>query len=297
MASSEAESANEKKLDTSQSGTGRWWDQYYVRYFVGTLVGAAIIFTLRDHAYLACDFSKIVPDFNSVSAGQLTAVATAGLAYCYIASAPILALHAVRGDWFNGATPTEATSQPQTLPPANASQPGTMGAAVTGTAPSTAELARSQLMENSTLLWFGAAFVAASIFCCAIAFGWQWPRLNGDRAGAWILGLATLTQGYLIGRAFINRLSRVGVFYSGLVTQRKRDRDLKRDYIESYRHLREHGNAFAIVICEILLGVVLAKVQTETQFIASLVLWMLPASSSWIIGTWLEARLAFRNLS
>jgi hypothetical protein len=168
---------------------------------------------------------------------------------------------------------------------------------VIGIVPSTAELAGSQLIENSTLRWFGAAFVAASGFCCAIALGWQWSEFKGDRAGAWILILAILTQGYLIGRAFMNRLNRVGVFYSGLVTQRRRDRDLKRDYIESYRHLREHGNAFAIVICEILLGVVLAEVKSETQFIASLLLWILPASSTWLIATWLEARLAFRSLS
>src|SRR5258708_5610685 len=160
MASSRPESATEKKPEASETSSGKWWDQYYVRYFVGTVVGVAIIFTLRDHAYLACDFRKIVPDFDSITAGQLTVVATAGLAYCYMASAPVLALHAIRGDWFYRQPISPVAALPaQAAPPAVVTQPA---APVTVAAPTLAELAQSSLFENRVLWLFGIlAFVVA----------------------------------------------------------------------------------------------------------------------------------------
>lgn len=75
----------------------RWWEQYYVRYFVGTVVAVAILFILREKASLARDFQGIIPSLEKADGWQLSAVASAGLAYCYIASTPVLILHAVRG--------------------------------------------------------------------------------------------------------------------------------------------------------------------------------------------------------
>src|SRR5690606_19061648 len=79
--------------------TTKWWEQYYVRYFVGTFVGVVVIFALRERALLAGEIKTLLPAFADIRPAALTAVAFAGRAYCYIASAPVLTLHMVRGSW------------------------------------------------------------------------------------------------------------------------------------------------------------------------------------------------------
>ncbi|WP_411347113.1 hypothetical protein [Paenibacillus sp. WLX2291] len=60
-----------------------------------------------------------------------------------------------------------------------------------------------------------------------------------------------------------------------------------KEYIESYKHLREHGNAFGIIICEILLAAWL--IFWNFSFWA-VFYWCLMGFSSWILGTYLEVK-------
>jgi hypothetical protein len=91
--------------DTSKSdGGSRWWEFYTVRYAMGTVVGAIVFY------FLCATVPALKPLlFDSAVAGvepkisaikldsvQLGLLATYGLVYCYIASAPILVLHAGR---------------------------------------------------------------------------------------------------------------------------------------------------------------------------------------------------------
>ncbi|WIM38498.1 hypothetical protein PO903_17865 [Paenibacillus sp. PK4536] len=62
----------------------------------------------------------------------------------------------------------------------------------------------------------------------------------------------------------------------------------KEEFIESYKHLREHGNAFGIIICEILFAFWL--VFWEFSFWA-VFYWSLIGFSSWILGTYLEVKI------
>lgn len=64
-----------------------------------------------------------------------------------------------------------------------------------------------------------------------------------------------------------------------------------KEYIESYKHLREHGNAFGIIICEILLAGWL--IFWDFSFWA-IVYWSLMGFSSWILGTYLEVKAVER---
>jgi hypothetical protein len=59
-------------------------------------------------------------------------------------------------------------------------------------------------------------------------------------------------------------------------------------YVESYRHLREHGNAFFIVFLELLLGT--ALFYSPFPWVALLALWIFPAAGVWLFGTLLENR-------
>ncbi|GIO04389.1 hypothetical protein J31TS6_04170 [Brevibacillus reuszeri] len=61
--------------------------------------------------------------------------------------------------------------------------------------------------------------------------------------------------------------------------------DERKDYIESYKHLREHGNAFGIIVCEILFAFWL--VMWDFSFWA-IFYWCLIGFSAWVLGSYLE---------
>ena len=92
---SDSDSGKEKK-EEKEEGEGnmaeksRWWDHYYVRYFVGSVFAVPLMLTLSKDAALkplmdARGDSKLV---------NATFLGAAGVAFCYVASAPILLLHA-----------------------------------------------------------------------------------------------------------------------------------------------------------------------------------------------------------
>lgn len=77
-------------------------------------------------------------------------------------------------------------------------------------------------------------------------------------------------------------------------------------FVESYRHLREHGNAFLIVLFEFWLGFVIlfftnASTATKGIFdsnqairnlVVIILLWIFPACIVWFFGNRLENHLA-----
>src|SRR5262245_9579224 len=75
----------------------KWWEYYAVRYFVGTVVGAGIVAFLNAEqtSPFANSLNVIVgsPNPGVLGVGLLAAL---GFAFCYIASAPVLTLHATR---------------------------------------------------------------------------------------------------------------------------------------------------------------------------------------------------------
>lgn len=121
---------------------------------------------------------------------------------------------------------------------------------------------------------------------------------------------AAITSGLVIGLqiglvlvALLTRLAAVEEFYRGLATVRAKGMPKKDDpptpgseYVTSYRHLREHGNAFLIVLLEGLLAYTLLHSPSRVCAGIVLLLWLLPAASVWIIGTVLEARLISKPL-
>ncbi|MDH6374935.1 membrane protease YdiL (CAAX protease family) [Paenibacillus sp. PastF-3] len=57
------------------------------------------------------------------------------------------------------------------------------------------------------------------------------------------------------------------------------------EYVESYRHLREHGNAFGIIVCELLFAFWLIEWSFSPW---AIFYWCLIGFIAWIIGTYLE---------
>jgi hypothetical protein len=236
--------------DTSKNeeerGNSRWWEHYSVRYFIGTVVGALILLTLEQYAQLAPEFQRLIP-IKEINGWGLSAVAAAGLAYCYIASAPILTLHAMRGGL---------------------------------------DLATR---DDRVLL---GAFVGALVGLPLMAWGAAWA-LQRTSALGWILTAECFVgQIFLIVMAQRYRFKKITSFYDRLVNARCADRIAGKDYTDSYRHLREHGNAKMIIILEIFLGAIMASADDGAELVMMLVLWLVPAAYVWFIGSILEAHFA-----
>lgn len=236
-----------------QPSHGQWWENYYVRYFVGTVIGAAAIVFLNEFSSSPLH-GRILPslkDFKDTGAMNLAAIAALGFAYCYIASAPVLAIHAIRG--------------------------------------------QVDLVSMKIKWWFWIVTIFLVVLLCiglahVVPFQWHTQSFLSLVFFSLVVGV----QIALIVAAHTNRFARVADFYWKLTDARSKDSLHVHEYVESYRHLREHGNAFAIIILELGLATVLVSVPSPSWLVLFLTIWVLPASYCWLIGTLLEARLTHR---
>jgi hypothetical protein len=237
----------------------RWWEQYYVRYFVGTAAAVPFLVWLAQRQPVAGVAQQIPANAAWLTAG---AIATGGLAYCYVSSAPILLVHALR----------------RGLP--------------------RSEIAHGIIVWGILLLCMG--LFAATLYssdnpafppfvkllpysvvvagqCIALVLGVQW-RQPQPQSGT---GEATQV------RSLVDYYVRLATSRSA-GDPRENSSTPRSEYVESYRHLREHGNAMSIVLAEIVLTVALMWANTVPQLILLVSIWVLPSTIAWILGTWLE---------
>lgn len=236
----------------------RWWENYLVRYFVGTAVGAAIILILVDSSlssFKSIVFSSSAKD-STVKDVNLWVLVAGGLAYCYFASAPMLTLHATR--------------------------------------------AQLGLVEMR-LRWKRFAYFIIAIITLTLAlkflFKVEWTAVRVLEL--LLFSLVFGTQIVLLIEGHLKSFSPIQLFYENLSQQRSEgEDDLKTsEYIESYRHLREHANAYAIIVLELVLALVLSAVHADWQKITILLLWVAPSGYCWLIASVLEARFAAKAKS
>lgn len=151
--------------------------------------------------------------------------------------------------------------------------------------------------------------IGTVVFCSipvaiSILFSWLSPFHGVE---LFWLTLAVLVASFtILGQfalvyIFVSRNSTLYDFYKKLAGSRTTS---NKEIIESYRHLREHGNSFAIVLCEIILAGLLYAIiyaggressysgYAESYAAGLLLLWILPASLVWIAGTLIERRFS-----
>ncbi|WP_148043974.1 hypothetical protein [Massilia aurea] len=92
--------------------------------------------------------------------------------------------------------------------------------------------------------------------------------------------------------ALLNRGQISHDFYVTLTAKRANEDMANKEYLQSYRHLREHGNAFFILFFEGILGVILYGLPNTDFALICLIVWITPAALVWAHGTVLEARYA-----
>lgn len=233
-----------------KTNDGRWWEFYFVRYFVGTVVGAAIVLYLNtpETSSLSNLIIPGVSDVGQLDAQRLSLLAALGLAYCYISSAPVLVLHATRGVF----------------------------------------LAK----ETTAFSWF---FYGSLALVGAMAFGFYFYQAIPNTTAILsvvMLAIILCLQLVPLGFSIYKEGERTHSYYTCLTKARSQDTEETRQYIESYKHLREHGNAFFILLFELALGVILAAVPKVNIAFIVLLLWIIPATLVWLVGTILECRFA-----
>ncbi|MBB6183535.1 hypothetical protein [Oleiagrimonas soli] len=226
----------------------RWWEYYVVRYFVGTIFGAGILVVLNSyqdnilHSVLQGDNTPL----SSLTGYGLVMYLGLGLAFCYIASAPLFCFHALRG----------------------------------------------LLDVRGKVTWASLAVFLISVVSILImrfAFGmtiFDWRTLS-------LLGVVVVVsiQISMLGEAFWKKLDPVVNFYGKLAVTRSNSKPATQEYVESYRHLREHGNAFGIMLFELILGLSIASVANIYSVALILLAWIAPAVFVWLVATVLEIRM------
>lgn len=252
----------DKNNPEKKQSDNRWWEFYFVRYFVGTAIGAIVVLFLAtsnspvfvSQGEVATILKSLRPD--KFESGYIAVLATVGLAFCYIASSPVLVLHATRGS-----------------------------------------LLKARNSFNHRLIAIFSIIILALFGAQSYAL-WLALKIKGDPffsqdfyAGSAFLFLISLI---FVGQLFLLWLSLSGRehnafdYYDKLAKKRAEASKVGQEYVESYRHLREHGNAFLIVLLELLLGA--ALFYSPIPWAMLLMLWVFPAAGVWVFGTFLENR-------
>ncbi|WP_445145255.1 hypothetical protein [Dyella sp. Tek66A03] len=260
-----------KKSDKEEPQAGsRWWEFYLVRYATGTVVGALIVYFLFQKAPVLQPLLPLPKDAASLKSAHVLLLGAYGLTFCYIASAPMLVLHAVR-----------------------------YSIDVTNHRP---------LWKRPLIFLTGLAAILGG----AYALTKYLPSTDADSTFV-SFGSAALFGGIIAGQLWLViktlvKSDELYAFYKRLAGRRASAKERgKGDIIESYRHLREHGNSFSIVFLELTLGAILYSFGTPDvgisrllgpspgsikMYIFALFLWMLPAAMVWLIATAFERRFA-----
>ena len=241
---------------TDNKDSNRWWEFYFVRYFVGTGVGVFIVLALSHGLAPGNATNGTMPEllrelFKNVTAWNALLVGGLGLAYCYISSAPVLVFHAARGALLNHQESSQGKGNDVRM---------------VVWAPTVVAVT---LILAVTFLCDQNAIGKACLIVLAYVFSIQVGLLV-------LLALPAGRQRYL---EYTREVARRRAFATPAGKQ----------YIESYKHLREHGNSLLIVMLEVVLAVILYAAPIAWPLIV--LIWVTPASLVWVFAGTLEAAM------
>lgn len=245
----------------SSKSDGNWWEFYGIRYAQGTVVGAMIVYFLFSQNVNLKGMLFTPAEAKDFGIAHLTLLAVYGLTYCYIASAPILVLHAGRGLFFKSKT------NPRVFD--------------------------GVLMRAIALFSIPLAAVLIYGFSYSHGFG-DVDAILALVVYSLILGLQILV---LVG-IFKLRWNEVISYFNEIV--QKRAEHEESGYVESYKHLREHGNSFFIVFLQFLLAIPIyvfackkgiGSEDSIRNLFLLVFIWVIPAACIWGFGNKVENNL------
>ena len=239
----------------------RWWEFYALRYALGSVMGIFILLYIFIQTDIATKFGLnrlafLIPkDPKDLSFVHLVILGVCGLAYCYLSSAPMLVFHALRVNVFKSSS-------------------------------------------HQSSFWIGLVLVTIVISLAITAFLVYIGNTSLDklewRQIIYFFILSTFSFSFTATLSIwgiINSNFLIVDFYKKLAEKRQKNLD----YVESYRHLREHANAFALVLCEIFFCLLLVtglKISGSVNFAPSFViLWLFGPALIWLVANGLESEL------
>lgn len=259
--------AEQDKENMSSSNDSRWWEFYVVRYAMGTVIGALIVYYIFSTNVHLRELLFLPKDLANFGTSHLTLLSVYGLVYCYIASSPILVLHTGRAFLW------DALSEDR------------------------------EGVIRRILVVLVIPMLIGAIYLCR--YFYEKSEMAFLQASAITVFLMTfLLQIEVLVGAFSKKAERTTEYYLSLT--RNREREEMHSFVESYRHLREHGNAFLIVLFEFWLGFVILfftntssmmggifdPTQAVRNLMVIILLWIFPACLVWFFGNRLESHLA-----
>lgn len=151
------------------------------------------------------------------------------------------------------------------------------------------------------LITLGFVLVLSSLAVYFLVSRWIGLNESGQKTALVALSLLVLFQAFLI-LSIVTSPSETARFYDKLEVERP----IHPELVESYRHMREHGNSVLIVLGELFLTFCLWEIHPSSNppessvlvyFGLVLALWLMPSSLVWMVGTQLERHLTKRNAS
>lgn len=233
--------------------SNRWWEFYFVRYFIGSVLGALVVMALAFHpesrlsSVIASLFDFSGSDVLKLKSDHFWVILSFGIAFCYLASAPILVMHALRANIdFQGG------------------------------------------ISTNIKVWAYRILVLS--IALSLLYFWSGQDLT-KLPFALVYAFIVALQLNLVIPAVFNRFRLVFDFYKRLTRNRAKDSADRKQYIESYKHLREHGNAFLILFCELVLGCALFFSSSLSEALLVVMIWLIPTIPIWFLGTSLESEV------
>ncbi|SRR5216684_2024459 len=283
-----------------ESGTTRWWENYLVRYLMPSIAGVAIVGWLCSQGGDELNSLLLLPPHGKpLDATSLTLFFLYGNLFCYIASYPVLVFHATRViDFSDGKWSAKRLSD------------GYL------TAFAFTILAFAFFHLGSADYRFWAAFALALLLAgvqfrrlyLAISSTIQMQGLSGAVSQAfgytYVLarrrGIPEETETSRSSQNANQELDELAEFGGAVTTSRTIA--WRREFIETYRHLREHGNSAFIFLFEIgLAGLVYSVIkkpgQTAAQQMGAIgtlfAIWAVPSVFVHLLGQHFERRFSW----
>ena len=306
----EKELVNQKReVNTlsAESGANRWWENYLVRYLMPSIAGMAIMNWLGSTAGEEFQALLLLPsEVSDIDAPVLTLLFLYGNLFCYIASYPVLSFHATRVlDFVDTKWP---------------SRPLLDGYLVTSGLTIIAFIAALYLPSEYR---YWTAFALAALFS-SIQLSRLYMGLHDQILVAGLKGTVSPIFGFAYALArrrgvpeeTTTTTSRPTTASSAPTGQdadddeeeeekirkeKKRRIRWRPELIDTYRHLREHGNSAFIFLLELTLAalvycVISKEGQLPYQQLSAvgilLAIWAIPSMFVHLVGQHLERRFS-----
>lgn len=272
---------------TAESGANRWWENYLVRYLMPSIAGVAIVSWLCAHGGDGLRALLWLPlGGKALDAASLTLLFLYGNLFCYVASYPVLVFHVTRVmDFSDG----EWVKKP-------------LSGYLIGVGFALTAFLLFHLGSTECRYWLAFALAVLLVIIQLLRlYKVMSPRLAVDG----LLDRVSPAFGFAYAlsrrRGVPEVIDKTVPPTNAAGGESERRDEWRRDFIATYRHMREHGNSAFIFLFELALAALVYCVikkpgQSPEQQLGAIgglfAFWAVPAVFVHFLGQHLERRFA-----